>query len=161
MKISGLIGNFVTLGGSGWEVWDPAGAAKCIMLTILILPSTGLTIWYAERAIDAEYWGMIPQYTVALSLSVVTHWFSPHHHHHLLLQQLHLPSSSYPEKEEVEPCLDCHYASFPIRSLGFLELFSNSPLSAFCPPLMRSSLPPGHQENYLIWVDSSLMATFS
>ncbi len=27
--------------------------------------------------------------------------------------------------------LGCHYASFPTRSLGFLELFSNSPLSAF------------------------------
>jgi hypothetical protein len=23
----------------------------------------------------------------------------------------------------------CHYASFPTKSLGFLELFSNSPLS--------------------------------
>ncbi len=37
------------------------------------------------------------QYTVSLSLGLVTHWFTPHHHlHH---QQLQLPSSSYPEKE--------------------------------------------------------------
>ncbi len=46
----------------------------------------------------------------------------------------------------------------PSRSLGFLESFSNSPLSVFYPPLTQSSLPPGHHENHLIWVDSSLMA---
>jgi hypothetical protein len=35
------------------------------------------------------------QYTVSLSFSLMTHSFSLHHHlHH---QQLHLPSSSYPE----------------------------------------------------------------
>ncbi len=45
--------------------------------------------------------------------------------------------------------IGCHYASFMTSSLGFLELFSNSPLSLFC-HLTRFSLPPGHHENHLI-----------
>ncbi len=51
-------------------------------------------VWYVERAIYTESWRTIPQYTVSLSLSLVTHWFSLHYHlHH---QHYHLPSSSYP-----------------------------------------------------------------
>ncbi len=51
----------------------------------LVLPAL-----YVGRAIYTECWETIPQYTVSLSLCLVTHWLSPHHHHlHLLL---HLPS---------------------------------------------------------------------
>ncbi len=48
------------------------------------------------RAVYTECRRIIPQYTVSLSLCLVTHWFSPPHHLHLWL---HLPSSSYPEKD--------------------------------------------------------------
>ncbi len=41
-----------------------------------------------------------------------------------------------------------------VRSIGFLELFSNSPLECLWPLLMQSSLLAGHHENHLIWVDS-------
>ncbi len=93
---------------------------------------------------------------MSLSFGLVTHWFPPHHHrlHH---QQLHLPSSSYPEKEWAKSLLGCHYASFLTRLFVSLELFSNSPLSAW-PALTRSSLPPGHNENHLVWVHISLVA---
>ncbi len=44
------------------------------------------------------------------------------------------------------------------RSLGFLELFSNSPFERHWSLLTRSSLLLGHYENHLIWVDAILMA---
>jgi hypothetical protein len=55
----------------------------------------------------------------------------------------------------------CHYAIFLTRFLGFLEFFSNSPLSIFWVPLTSSSLPLDHHKNHLIWVDSSLMVPLS
>ncbi len=38
---------------SSWEVWNPAGTAKCIMLTICILPPPPhiWPVWCVERAI--------------------------------------------------------------------------------------------------------------
>jgi hypothetical protein len=71
----------------------------------------------------------IPQYTVSLSLCLVTLCFS-----HIIINlhfQLHLPSSSYPEKELVKLSFGHHYANLLTKSLGFLELFLNSPLSVF------------------------------
>jgi hypothetical protein len=61
----------------------------------------------------------------------------------------------------VGPFLSCHYAWFLIRSLDFLDLFSNFRLEYLWPLLTRSSLPPGHHKNLVIWVDLSLMAPFS
>ncbi len=89
-------------------------------------PPLFLPVWCVGKAtVYTECRGTILQYTVSLSLCFVTHWFSSHHHH--LHQRLHLPSSSYPEKVYISwTFLGCHYASFPTRSLGFLELFSNS-----------------------------------
>ncbi len=76
-----------------------------------------------------EYWGLIPQYTVLLLLSLVTHWFSSHHHlHH---QQLHLSSYFLPWERVSWDFLGYHNANFLTRSFGFLELFSYSPLSVF------------------------------
>jgi hypothetical protein len=51
--------------------------------------------------------------------------------------------------------LSLYCTSFLTRSLGFLELFSNSPLSVFV--CHWSSLLPDRYENHLIWVDSSLV----
>jgi hypothetical protein len=61
--------------------------------------------------------------------SVLLHTGS--HKHHLHHQQLHVPSSSYPRKSKLNLFLGYYYATFPIRSLGFLEFFSNPPLSIF------------------------------
>jgi hypothetical protein len=44
--------------------------------------------------------------------------------------------------------LGCHYACFSVWSLGFLQLFSNSPFEHLWPLLTLSSLPPGHHENH-------------
>ncbi len=46
-----------------------------------------------------------------------------------------------------------NYASFLTRSLGFLELFSNSPWSVFLPPLMSLSF-----HDWLSWEPSDLSA---
>ncbi len=43
-----------------------------------ISPPSRLTNWYVGRAIYTECWGRIPQYTVLLSLSLVTHWLLLH-----------------------------------------------------------------------------------
>ncbi len=88
-----------------------------------------IPVWGEEVVIYTECWGTNPQYTVSLSFCLVTHWFSPHHHH--LHHQLHLSSFFLLEKEQVEPILGRHYASFLIRSPGFLKLFFNSPLGIF------------------------------
>jgi hypothetical protein len=77
-----------------------------------------------------------------------------HHCHH---QRHHIPSSSYPEKEKVDPFFRLSPWLISVRSLGFWE-FSNSPFEHPWPQLMRSSLPSGHHENRLIWVDLGLMA---
>jgi hypothetical protein len=94
------------------------------------LPPPHLPFYLPEmwgELIYTECRGIIPQYTVLLSLCLVTQWFL---HHHFDLQ-LHLPFFSYPETEKVELSFGCHYASFQIRSLRFLELFPNFPLSVF------------------------------
>jgi hypothetical protein len=80
----------------------------------------------SERAMYTKCRGTIPQYTVSLSLCLVTHWFSPHHHH--VHHQLHFPSSSSLRKVSWT-FLGCRYVCFPTRSLGCLELHSNSSLS--------------------------------
>jgi hypothetical protein len=49
-----------------------------------------------------------------LSHGSAMHWFSPHHHHQL--HRWHLPSSSSPEKEQVNSFLGCHYTYFLIGS---------------------------------------------
>ncbi len=50
----------------------------CVILPVRFPPPphSFLPVWYVERAILTEPWGTIPQYTVLLSLSFVTHWFS-------------------------------------------------------------------------------------
>ncbi len=51
--------------------------------------------------------------------------------------------------------LGCHYARFWLGPLAFYSCFQLS-FECLWPALMRSSLPPGHHENHLVWVDSSL-----
>ncbi len=96
----------------------------CVDIHILRSAPTWLTIWCAVRAIYTECWGIIPQYTVSLRLCSVAHRV-------LIASSAISATSSYPEKEWAEPFLGCHYVSFLTRSLGFLELFSNSPWSIF------------------------------
>jgi hypothetical protein len=62
-----------------------------------------------------------------------------------------------PRKSKLNFHFGCHYASFLTRSLGFLELFSKRSLECLWPPFTRSSLPPNHHKNHLIWGDSRLM----
>jgi hypothetical protein len=98
---------------SSWETWNPAG-----------LPPTHFYLSDVEGAIYTECRGTIPQYTVLLTLCLVTHWFSLRRHH--LNHHYHLPSSLYLEKVSWF-YLGCHYASFLTRYLGFPDLFSNPP----------------------------------
>jgi hypothetical protein len=87
------------------------------------------TCWYAGRAIYTECWGTIPQYSVAVTRSCDT----------LVLTTSSSSSPSatsspfffLPWQRVSWTFLVCHYASFPTRSLGFLELFSTFPLSVF------------------------------
>ncbi len=100
----------------------------CLDGTFLPPPQFYLSDMWRELHIYTEFSGIIPQYTVSLSLSFVTHWFSPHHHHHQLKH--HLPSSPYPEKDKVDPSLGCHYACFLLGPLASYSYFSTLPLSA-------------------------------
>ncbi len=111
--------------------------------------------WYVGESF--LYWVLriSPQYIVLLSLNLVTHWCSPHYH---LYHQHHLPSSSYSKKEKVEPFLAVTMTIFPLGLLAFRVVFQLA-LKCLWPSLTMSSLPPGHHENHLIWVDSSLLAS--
>jgi hypothetical protein len=51
----------------------------------------------------------------------------------------------------------CHYSSFLTRSLAFLELICNTPLSTFGLLSQGPASPWPSRENHLIWVDLSLM----
>ncbi len=91
----------------------------------LVLPA-----WCGGSYIYTECRGIIPSYKVSLSHRLVTHWFLPHHHH--LHLQLHLHSSFFfltQRKNKLDFRLAVTVPVFFISSLGFLELFSNSPLS--------------------------------
>jgi hypothetical protein len=83
-------------------------------------PSPILPVWNVERVIYTVCKGTVPQYTESLSLFLV-------------LTTSSSSSTSSPfcflPWERVELSFGHHYANFPTRSLGFLELFSNSPLS--------------------------------
>jgi hypothetical protein len=136
---------------TSWEVWSPAGTALCDRVDCPFPPLHFLPVWYVERAMYTEFWGTIPQYTVTRSCNTGSHCIIIIINNiisllHLMLRNIKLILF------RLSLCL------FSIRSLGFLELFSNSPSEHLWPPLTRSSLPPHHREKYLIWVDSSLMA---
>ncbi len=122
---------------------NSAGTDPYVVLTTSFLPSsTFLSVRYVERTLYV-YWVLINNsslHSISLSLDYVTHSFSLHHHHQL---QNHFPSCY--THFWVSLCL------FLVRSLGFLELFSNSPLECLWPPLKQSSLLLGHHENHLIW----------
>ncbi len=92
-----------------------------------------------------------------LLLCFVTHWFSPHHRHYYQQQWQHL-SSSHPLKKRSWLSLGGHYACSWSGSLGFLELFSNSPFECLWPLFIWYIHLPGLLGSHLFWVDSSLMA---
>ncbi len=129
-QLWGLAGRYVT----------QLGPPKCIVLIVHILPPPKwLTIWYARRATYTECCVTIPQNTVSLSLSVVIHLITSSATSSLFF--------FLPWERVCWTLLGCHYASFLTRSLGFLELFSNSPLSlsgclpwgpASCPAITRT-----------------------
>jgi hypothetical protein len=82
---------------TSWEVGNQAGTAVCDVLTVCSPSPCFTCVICGESYIYTLFWGPIPQYTVSLSLSLVTHWFSLHDYHHHMQHQH--PSSSYPEKE--------------------------------------------------------------
>ncbi len=87
-------------------------------------------------------------------------------HHHLHWQQL--PLYQTPWKRIIWLLFRLFLCLFPIRFLVCQELISNSHLSVVrecspwvLPPFTRTSLPPVHHKNHLIWVDSSLMVPWA
>jgi hypothetical protein len=98
------------------------------MLTVCILPPP-LHSWPSDMGGVLNILSAEEKFLSTLSLCLVTHWFSPHSHH-LHDQQFHLPSFSYSEKDYLN-LFRLSLCQFLTRPLGFLKLFSNSPLSAF------------------------------
>jgi hypothetical protein len=159
-KLSQQMVCWVTLSLGRNVTWSVRGWTDC-QGTVLVLPA-----WYVEKAICTECRVTIPQYTVLLSLCLVTHWFSPHHHLHL---QLSVHSFSYPQKKsKLKHSFGCHNVNFQSRPLGFLELFPNSPLSFFLAtsheaqpptwPLREPSDPSGLEPDGPPWVSLALNA---
>ncbi len=140
---------------------SPAWTARCVLLTVLFLhpPPYIFTCLICGQSycIYTESWGIIPQYTLLLTLGFVTHWFS---------SQLSLSTATSSPFFTISwerlswPFLGFHYAVFDKVPWLPRVVFQLSP-RALLPPLTRSSLPPGHQRNHLIWVDSSLIAPMS
>ncbi len=132
-------------------MWNMAGTGACDMLTIRIILSDmqgELYIYWVQRNNSSVHSDAVTQscYTLVLTniIFIIRNFIS------LLLLIL--------RTSRLNLFLGYHYATFPIRSLGFLEIFFQPSLEHFWPPFTRSSLPPGHHENHLIWVDSSFMA---
>jgi hypothetical protein len=85
----------VTVWRASCEVWTQLRSIQVLHRLSVSPPPTCSPVWYEKRPIYAEFWGTIPQYTVLLSLCLVTIWFSTHHHHHWQDPS----SSSSPEKQ--------------------------------------------------------------
>jgi hypothetical protein len=83
--------------------------------------------------------GTIPQYTVLLSLCLVTYWFSPHYDHFIFnfISLLFLS----PRKSKLNFLLALTVPVFFTRSLGCLKLFSNSPYGASLAASHKVQLP--------------------
>ncbi len=92
-------------------------------------PPTRLTIWYAGRAIYTECWGTIPQYTVCCCHSILWHSVLTTSSISFSSSATSSPLFFLPWERICWTFLGCYYASFPTMFLGFLKLFSNSPLS--------------------------------
>ncbi len=65
------------------EVWTQLRSIHVLhRLSVLPPPHVHLSDMRKDLYMYTEFWGTIPQYTVLLSLCLVTLWFSTHHHHH-------------------------------------------------------------------------------
>jgi hypothetical protein len=99
-KISSLIGNTRTHGVVQLGGVTPSWATYCVVLTDCILPlPPHFYVSDVEKAVNTVSAEEQFLSTQCRCHCLVTHWFSLHHHH--FNHQLHLPSSSYPEKSKL------------------------------------------------------------
>ncbi len=114
--------------------WGPAGRCEAqlgafqVYRIVCLCPTPKwLAIWNAEELY------ILSADEQLLSTQCGCHWVLWHTGSHSIIIIFIISNfiSLYPEKDQVEPFLGCHYANLPIRSLGFLELFSNFPSSVF------------------------------
>jgi hypothetical protein len=141
---------------SSWEVWNPAGPAECVVLTIGILPPcpSWLTIWYAGRA---------TVYILRINYSVhsvaVTQFCEP----------LFLAASSSLSSATSSPFffLPWERVSLTFFRLSLCQFSDYVPwlprvvlqlsLEHLWPPLTMPRLPSGHHESHLMWIVGLLM----
>jgi hypothetical protein len=109
-------------------------------------PKKFLPVWYVERAKNTKSWGTISKCTVLLSLGLVTLTSSSSSSSTATSS----PFFILPWENVVWPFFRLSLCLFLVRSLSYLELFSNSLLELLWPPLTLSSLPSGHHENHMI-----------
>ncbi len=146
----------VQLGGvkPSWEVWNPAGTTQCFTLTVRILPPVMVNL----SDIGGKLYIMSAEEQF-LNTQCVCHW-----------DTLALTTSSSSSSATSSPFF---YFPWERVSLTFfrvsLHQFSDSvpwvsrvvfqlSLDLLWQHSARPSLPPGHHEDHLIWVDSSMMA---
>ncbi len=130
IKISGLIRNLVTRG----EVWLGGvrpGLAHQMYDVDHLYPLPPPHTW-VDRLMNGEndiYW-VLRNSSFAHSVAVTQYCDTSSHCIIIIFIISKFISLLLltPRKSKLN-ILGCHYASFPTRSLGFLELFSNSPLS--------------------------------
>ncbi len=124
-----------------------------------------LSLWWAWLAYSNWVLRKFRQDPESLSHDLWLAWLVLTHHHH---HQQQLPFHQTPQERVRWLLFRLPLCLFKVRFSGCLELFSNSHVSVFreCspwfwPPLIRTSLPFGHHEYHLFWVDSSLMVPWA
>ncbi len=139
-----------------WEVWIPTQADYVFVLTIYF-PITWLVQGENPPLLSFARHGCLfklrPEPCLISTqnrfhMDLWSAWLvlTPHHHFH----RYQLPLHKNPISERVSWlfCISCHLPSVPVRFIGYLELFSNSPLSVLreCSPWvhLRSHGPASH-----------------
>jgi hypothetical protein len=120
---------------SSSEVGIPAGTAECVMLTVCILPPSWLTflicgenyIYWVLRNNSSIHGVVVTQSRDTLVLIAT----SLHHLQHLFIISNIISLRLLTPRRVSWTFLGFHHASSRLGPLGFLELFSNPPLSVF------------------------------